>query len=69
MTPIAVSGSISGIFAPSEGDAALAEKIKQLRAQGERVIRALSDQKFSASEMQCDRVLVKQNDKWVVEDV
>ena len=61
--------AISGIFAPCEGDAALAEKIKQLRAKGERVIRALSDQKFSASEMQCDRVLVKQNDKWVVDDV
>ncbi len=61
--------AVSGIFAPCEEDAALAEKIKQLRAQGERVIRALSDQKFSASEMQCDRVLVKQNDKWDIEDV
>ena len=68
ISPIS-SEAVSGIYAPYEEDAALDEKVKQLRAQGERVICALSNQTFSASEMQCDRVLVKQDQQWVVKNV
>ena len=42
------------------------EIIKQLRAQGERVICELSNQQGGVKEMQCDRVLVKEQQKWVV---
>ena len=60
--------TVYGIFAPCEGDVALAEKIKTLRSQGERVICALSDQEFNASDMQCDRILVKLNGQWTVQN-
>ncbi|MEM7401039.1 MAG: ATP phosphoribosyltransferase regulatory subunit [Pseudomonadota bacterium] len=60
--------TVFGIYAPCEEDTALDEKVKQLRSQGERVICAMSNQKFSAAEMQCDRVIVKQDQQWVVKD-
>ena len=60
--------AISSIFAPQDNDPALQEKIKQLRAQGERVISDLSNQKGLAKDLQCDRILVKEKQQWVIKD-
>ena len=68
----AAPSAARGIYAPAPGDAAAPEdaalqaKISGLRAQGERVVMALSGQNGGAREMQCDRVLVKQNGVWKV---
>ena len=62
------ANKISGIYAPCNDDSALVDKVKQLRAQGERVICELSNQKSNAADMQCDRVLVKQGQEWLVKD-
>ncbi len=61
--------AISAIFAPCENDSELQNTISQLRNQGERVIVELSGQYGSANEMQCNRVLVKENQKWIVKEV
>lgn len=58
----------SGIFAPAEGDDVLAQKISELRAQGERVIKALPGEE-DASAAYCDRVLVGKGSDWVIEDL
>jgi ATP phosphoribosyltransferase regulatory subunit len=55
---------VRGIFAPSEGDAALADSIDALRQAGERVIRALPGQEGGALEMGCDRELVLRDGRW-----
>lgn len=55
-----------GIYAPESDDAALNERVSELRAQGERVVMALPGQNGGAREMQCDRALVKQNGVWKV---
>ncbi len=60
--------TVSGIFAPYNDDTKLADMIKQLRTQGERVVCELSNQNSSASDMQCNRVLVKQGQEWIVKD-
>ena len=60
--------SVLAIYAPLDADPAQREKIKQLRAQGARVICELSNQQGGVKEMQCDRVLVKEQQKWVVKD-
>lgn len=57
------------IFAPAQGDAALDERICELRAQGERVIRALAGQSAGPAEMGCDRVLERSSDGWNVKPV
>ena len=56
----------AGIFAPYGNDSALLNAIEQLRAQGERVVTALPNQQGDAQAMQCDRLLVKQGNDWVV---
>ena len=61
--------SVLGIYAPNETDSALQEKIKMLRAQGERVICALSNQQGGVKDMQCDRELVKEGQQWVVKGI
>lgn len=61
--------SIQGIFAPNDNDPALHEKIVQLRNQGERVICELNDQQGDAMQMQCNRVLQKENQQWVVKEL
>ncbi len=58
-----------GIFAPGDADPALFAAIQRLRASGERVVVALPGQKAGAAGMDCDRVLVKEKDNWVVEPV
>jgi len=62
----AASGAI---LAPEEQDAALAEKVQQLRAQGEVVIQQLPGQQGSRWEMRCNRTLRWDGGDWVVEKI
>lgn len=59
----------AGIFAPYGNDSALLNTIERLRAQGERVVMALPNQQGDAQAMQCDRLLVKQGNDWVVKNI
>lgn len=63
VTPGPVKSSV-GIFAPADKDSGLEAKISELRAQGERVVRALPDQQGGAAEMGCDRELVSSRGNW-----
>ena len=61
----------SGIFAPThslteESDIALAEKIRELRSAGERVVCELTGQTGGAKEAGCDRILVYNDGQWTV---
>jgi len=56
----------SGIFAPSGADPALCAAIRDLRAGGERVVRALPGQAGGAAEAGCDRELVRGDRGWEV---
>ena len=64
-----INQPITAIYAPNDEDPVLEKKIKQLRADGERVICELSNQKGSIREMQCDRILVKDEQQWVIKSV
>ncbi|TVO75971.1 ATP phosphoribosyltransferase regulatory subunit [Sedimenticola selenatireducens] len=55
-----------GIFAPSDDDPVLRQRIRELRAEGRRVIVALPGQKGDASSMSCGEALEKQGVEWVV---
>ncbi|HUW97510.1 MAG TPA: ATP phosphoribosyltransferase regulatory subunit [Acidiferrobacter sp.] len=55
-----------GIFAPDEDDEALRAEISALRAAGERVIGALTNDANEAQQMGCDRELRQQNGRWTV---
>jgi ATP phosphoribosyltransferase regulatory subunit len=57
------------IAAPAEDDPALEERVRNLRAQGERVIQQLPGQAGSFAEMGCDRVLRWNGSDWVVEAI
>lgn len=59
---------VLAIYAPLDNDPALQDKIKQLRAQGERVVCELSNQQGSAKDLNCNRVMVKKGQEWVVKD-
>ncbi len=61
--------SIQGIFAPNDIDPKLNEKIVQLREQGERVVCELSGQHGDATQMQCNRILRKENQHWIVKEL
>lgn len=54
------------ILAPAAGPAGLDAAITELRAQGERVIQAFSDQSH-LDELNCNRQLVQQGDRWTVQ--
>lgn len=58
-----------GIFAPSECDSQLEEKVTALRAQGERIITALPGQQGDTQAMNCDRQLVLRDGQWQVEKI
>ncbi len=64
-----INTPVFGIYAPNENDPTLQEKIKKLRMQGERVICELSNQLGDAKDMNCNRVLVKQGQEWVVKGI
>ena len=59
----------TAIVAPAEDDPALAERVRGLRAEGQRVIQQLPGQAGSFSEMGCDRVLRWNGAEWVVEAI
>jgi len=56
----------SGIYAPATVDDALEQLIDQLRAQGERVVRALSDSTAESVPSGCDRMLCRGDAGWHV---
>ncbi len=69
LADIAVGELVSpprGIFAPASDDAALAVRIAQLRAAGERVVCGLSGAPIAMDELKCDRVLVHGTNGWDV---
>ncbi len=55
------------ILAPAGEDTALADKVRTLRTQGERVVQQLPGQVGSVAETGCDRVLRWSGSEWVVE--
>lgn len=55
-----------GIFAPAEEDPALEASIAELRAAGERVVRALPGQSGDAGRMGCNRILRFDGQGWEV---
>ncbi len=59
----------SMIYAPCTGDPQLNQKVADLRAQGQRVVRELPGQAGGALEMGCGQVLVKKGESWVVAPV
>lgn len=58
---------LTGILAPDGADPALQQEIARLRAAGERVVRRLAGDKSPASEFGCDRELISQKGRWVVQ--
>lgn len=63
------AGAVAAIAAPAEDDPALAERVRALRAAGERVVQQLPGQAGSFSETGCDRVLRWNGSEWVVEAI
>lgn len=57
------------IAAPAEDDPALAQRIAELRAGGERVIAMLPDQQEGPEALGCDRRLVQRDGHWFVEEL
>jgi ATP phosphoribosyltransferase regulatory subunit len=57
------------IAAPPEDDPGLDERVRSLRAQGERVIQQLPGQAGSFAEMGCSRILRWNGSDWVVEAI
>lgn len=73
-TLIAVSTALPqqtrAILAPEQsGDRALHDKVRALRAQGERVVYDLPGAAGQPHEMGCTRMLVKRADQWVIEEL
>lgn len=58
-----------GIFAPCEEDPELHAVIDRLRKQGERVICGLQGQQGEPRDMQCDRILKKEDRQWRVRTI
>ena len=63
------SPALTGILAPNGDDAALQAEISRLRAEGQRVVIRLSGDKSPASEFGCDRELVKQSGRWIMQSI
>ena len=61
------SDSQAGILAPDSDDVDLEVAIQDLRQQGERVVVDLTSGSCSAKEQNCNRTLVSQNQRWVVQ--
>jgi len=57
------------IFAPAGDDPLLEKVVRELREQGECVVRELPGQVTNAVQTGCQRVLVNKVDKWVVENL
>lgn len=63
------AAAVGGIYAPADDDAALTAEIQRLRADGERVVRALPGDRAGAAQLGCDRQLVRKQNRWVSEPV
>jgi ATP phosphoribosyltransferase regulatory subunit len=57
------------IFSPADSDPALLDTVRALRAAGERVLFDLPGQRGDAAAMGCDRVIVLEDNAWVVKPV
>jgi ATP phosphoribosyltransferase regulatory subunit len=60
---------LTGIWAPADADASLANEVARLRATGERVVCQLSGDTAAAADFGCDRVLVKKSGQWRIEPI
>ncbi len=60
---------MNSIMAPAGDDADLRTAIKNLRAEGERVVHALPGQSGVPKDFGCNRELVKQGSDWTVRDI
>lgn len=58
--------SAGGIYAPYPEDAALRDKVEQLRRDGERVITALPGDNSDPQQLDCDRKLVRDGETWQI---
>ena len=65
----ATAQPLAGILAPDGPDPALAAEVARLRADGERVVMRLAGDKSAAAEFGCDRQLINQNGRWVVQPI
>ncbi len=68
LAPQAAVSQVSGILSPGTDDPDLLALVRELRSEGERVICALPGQQGGAKEMNCDRVIVRQENSWAVID-
>jgi ATP phosphoribosyltransferase regulatory subunit len=55
------------ILVPAEEDAELHARVRELRAQGERLVQQLPGQEGNVAEMGCDRVMRWNGTQWAVE--
>jgi len=62
-------GGARAVAAPPADDPALAQRVAELRAAGERVIALLPGQSSGARAMGCDRQLVRRDGEWMLERV
>jgi ATP phosphoribosyltransferase regulatory subunit len=63
------SGIPTGILAPDQRDAELAELIEKLRNQGERVVVDLTEAAAGAIEQNCNRHIIRVDGAWIVKGV
>lgn len=59
----------AAVFAPASDELALEARVRELRAEGVRVIRALPGMPEDARGLGCERVLVRRGDAWAVEPI
>jgi ATP phosphoribosyltransferase regulatory subunit len=65
----ATAAPLTGILAPDGPDPVLAAEVARLRRAGERVVLRLAGDNSAAAEFGCDRRLVNQNGRWVVQPI
>ena len=63
------SNSLNAIYAPLSVDPELDNKVSELRAKGETVICGMTKNLNEATSIGCNRILQKNNNKWVIKDV
>lgn len=63
------SSQAKKIYAPSCEDKALNKTINDLRARGEIVINALTDDNSEGKQLGCTHQLQKENNKWIIQDL
>ena len=58
-----------GILAPADAEGSLHEEVARLRLAGERVVMQLPDDDAKATELGCDRMLVREGKRWAVKNL